>query len=247
MPPPAQRLFAACAPGLEPYLAAELAELGLAARAVPGGAEAEGEDALALACVGSRLADAVAARLFEGPEADLGQALSGARARFGRSAPLAVRKAGASVTLSLDAAGAPLFRRGWRARVGAAPLRESLAAGMLRSAGYTGEEPLLDPMCGSGTIALEAYALATRRPPGQGRRFAFEDWPGHDARRTARVRARLAAAVRPAPAPISASDRNAGVLRLAAKNLAPPAGRRTRCGSSAVTRQRCRRSRARGC
>ncbi|HET9596954.1 MAG TPA: RNA methyltransferase, partial [Anaeromyxobacteraceae bacterium] len=121
---------------------------------------------------------------------------------------------GGRATVSADAAGAPLFRRGWRARVGAAPLRESLAAG------YDGEEPLLDPMCGSGTIAIEAAAIAARRPPGAGRRFAFEGWPGHDPGRTEAVRRRLAAGERPPPHPIHASDRNMGALRLAQKNAA---------------------------
>lgn len=216
-----ERLFAACAPGLEPLLADELRALGLAdARPVPGGAEASGPGALALACLGARLADAVAARLFEGPERALDAALRAARARHGRAAPLAVRRAGGRATISLDAAGAPLFRRGWRARVGAAPLRESLAAGLLRAAGYTGDEPLLDPMCGSGTIVLEAAALAARRAPGLGRRFAFEGWPGHDAAAAEALRARLAAEVRAPTAPLHASDRNAGALRLAQKNAA---------------------------
>jgi putative N6-adenine-specific DNA methylase len=60
----AERIFCACAPGMEPLLAAELATLGLEARAVPGGAEAAGEDAAAVACFGSRAADAVLLRLW---------------------------------------------------------------------------------------------------------------------------------------------------------------------------------------
>src|SRR5512146_1880804 len=65
-----ERIFAACSPGLEPTLAAELRALGLDARPVPGGAEAFGEDAAALACIGSRVADAVLLRLWTGPEGD---------------------------------------------------------------------------------------------------------------------------------------------------------------------------------
>jgi putative N6-adenine-specific DNA methylase len=183
-------IFCACSPGLEPWLEAELRALGLEARATPGGAEAAGEDAAAVACLGSRLADAV-------------------KVRAGRGR-------------SLDAAGAPLFRRGWRQRVGAAPLRETLAAGLLAIAGFEGEVPLLDPMCGSGTIAIEAALVGARRAPGlhPGRSFAFESWPGHDAARTAALRARLAAAARTPPAPVLASDRNQGALRLAGKNAA---------------------------
>jgi putative N6-adenine-specific DNA methylase len=215
-----ERVFAACAPGLEAILARELRALGLDAAPVPGGAEASGDDAVAVACVGSRVADAVALRLYDGPERGAGAALAAARRALGGGAALAVRRRGGHATVSADAAGAPLFRRGWRARVGAAPLRESLAAGLLLAAGYEGDEPLLDPMCGSGTIAIEAAAIAARRPPGAGRRFAFERWPGHDPARAEAVRRRLAAGERPPPFPIHASDRNMGALRLAQKNAA---------------------------
>jgi putative N6-adenine-specific DNA methylase len=216
----AERIFAACAPGLEPTLERELSALGLSARAVPGGAEAEGEDAVALACLGSRVADAVALRLYQGPPAGLPAARREARHRFGEEAPLAVRRRGGEATLSLDAAGAPLFKRGWRARIGAAPLRESLAAGILLACGHDGNAPFLDPMCGSGTLAIEAALMAARRAPGMGRSFAFERWPGQDAARTERLRARFRAAERDPPAPIHASDRNGGAVRLAARNAA---------------------------
>lgn len=212
-------IFCACAPGLEVLLAAELGDLGLAARAVPGGATAEGEDAAALACLAARTADSVLLRLWEGAAAELPAAKREARRAAGR-AELVVRTEGARATLSVDAAGAPLFRRGWRARVGAAPLRETIAAAMLRAAGWDGERPFLDPMCGSGTLAIEAALAAGRRAPGLGRRFAFEDLPGHDAARTERLRAHLAARARPIRAPLHASDRNAGALRLAQKNAA---------------------------
>jgi putative N6-adenine-specific DNA methylase len=214
---PRERIFCACCPGLEPVLAGELGALGLSARAVPGGAEAEGEDAAALACLASRAADTVLLRLWEGPAADLPAGKRAARRAAG-AAELLVRTSGASATISVDAAGAPLHRRGWRARIGAAPLRETVAAGVLLACGFTGERPFLDPMCGSGTIAIEAALLAARRAPGLGRSFAFEGLPGHDPARTERLRARLAALSRPVSVPIHASDRNQGVLRLAEKN-----------------------------
>ena len=217
---PRESIFCACAPGLEPILAAERAGLGLGARAVAGGATAEGEDAAALACLAARTADAVLLRLWEGPAADLPAGKRAARGAAG-AVELQVRThEGAHATISVDAAGAPLFRRGWRARVGAAPLRETIAAAMLRAGGWDGERPFLDPMCGSGTLAIEAALAAGRRAPGLGRRFAFEDLPGHDARRTARLRAHLAAQARPIRAPLHASDRNADALRLAQKNAA---------------------------
>jgi putative N6-adenine-specific DNA methylase len=212
-----ERIFAACAPGLEPALSRELAGLGLDARPVPGGAEADGLDATALACLGSRAADAVKVRLWVGPAS----AIASARRDLARRLPgveLEARPDGERSILSADAAGSPLFKRGWRARVGAAPLRESLAAGLLLELGFDGDRPLLDPMCGSGTIAIEAALLAARRAPGIGRSFAFEAWPGHDPARTSAVRDRLTALTRTPPAPILASDRNGGAVRLAGKN-----------------------------
>lgn len=215
-----ERIFAACAPGLEPVLAGELGALGLAARPVPGGAEAAGEDAVALACLGSRVADAVSLRLYSGPAGGAARALRDARIRFGGGAELAVRRRGGEATVSIDAVGAPLYRRGWRGRGGAAPLRETLAAGLLLACGYDGGEPFLDPMCGSGTLAVEAALLAARLPPGMGRTFAFEAWPDHDAARTDRLRRRLAARRRVPPTSIQASDRNGGAVRLAARAAA---------------------------
>jgi putative N6-adenine-specific DNA methylase len=212
-----QRIFAACAPGLEPALSRELVALGLVARPVAGGVEADGIDAAAVACLGSRVADAVKVRLWEGPAGGMAEA----RRDLARRLPgvdLEPRPDGDRSTLSADAAGAPLFKRGWRARVGAAPMRESLAAGLLLELGFDGSRPFLDPMCGSGTIAVEAALLAGRRAPGLGRRFAFEDWPAHQVARTTAVRERLAATGRTPPAPILASDRNGGAVRLATKN-----------------------------
>jgi putative N6-adenine-specific DNA methylase len=212
-----QRAFAACAPGLEPALARELELLGLSARAVAGGAEADGPDAWAIACLGSRAADAVKARLWDGPASGVPAARKELAGRM-PGVELESRREGDRATLSADAAGAPLFKRGWRARVGAAPLRESLAAGLLLELGYDGTQPFLDPMCGSGTIAVEAALLAGRRAPGLGRGFAFEGWPGHEAARTTEVRERLAALSRDPPAAVLASDRNGGAVRLAGKN-----------------------------
>ena len=91
---------------------------------------------------------------------------------------------------------------------------------MLRWAGWKGDRPFLDPMCGSGTLAIEAALSAARVPAGAGRTFAFEGWPGHDPARTAALRARLAAGGRAVPVPVLASDRNAGALRLGKKNAA---------------------------
>lgn len=84
-------------------------------------------------------------------------------------------------TVSLDLAGDPLDRRGYRLDRNKAPLRENLAAALVAFSGWSGEVPLYDPMCGSGTIVIEAALLASRTAPGLLReRFAFQSWPGHD-------------------------------------------------------------------
>jgi putative N6-adenine-specific DNA methylase len=77
-------------------------------------------------------------------------------------------------TIYLDTSGEPLFKRGWREETGEAPLRENLAAGILLIAGYDGSQPLLDPMCGSGTFLVEAADIALKRAPGRNRRFGFQ-------------------------------------------------------------------------
>jgi len=81
-------------------------------------------------------------------------------------------------TLYLDTSGEALFKRGWRQETGDAPLRENLAAGLLRVAGWKPGMVLLDPMCGSGTILAEAAQMLTGIPPGARRSFAFEKFKG---------------------------------------------------------------------
>lgn len=78
------------------------------------------------------------------------------------------------VTLSVDTSGELLHKRGHKAAVGKAPMRETLAALFLRRCGYTGAEPVVDPMCGSGTFVIEAAEMAMGLLPGRSRRFAFE-------------------------------------------------------------------------
>ncbi len=83
-------------------------------------------------------------------------------------------------TLYLDTSGEPLFKRGWRLDKGAAPLRENLAAGILRQTGWTPGTPLYDPMCGSGTFLAEAAQMALGVAPGVERRFGFEKLKQYD-------------------------------------------------------------------
>jgi putative N6-adenine-specific DNA methylase len=79
--------------------------------------------------------------------------------------------------VSLDSSGDLLYRRGLKEHTAVAPIRETIAAAALRMAGYKGDEPLLDPMSGSGTFSIEAAMIATNTPPGYYRNFAFMDWP----------------------------------------------------------------------
>lgn len=120
------------------------------------------------------------------------------------------------VEVSVDASGEALYRRGWRTDIGAAPLRENLAACVLRSVGWRPGVPLVDPMCGSGTLCIEAASMAAGHPAGARRRFAFEQWPGHDAAAFARLK--RSSAPRRGSAPIVGGDRNPAVLEAARSN-----------------------------
>ena len=84
------------------------------------------------------------------------------------------------LTLYIDTSGEPLFKRGYRATTGEAPLRENLAAGILRLSGWTPPEALLDPMCGSGTLVIEAALIALNIAPGAQRSFGFEKLKNFD-------------------------------------------------------------------
>jgi putative N6-adenine-specific DNA methylase len=221
-------LFVVCAPGLEAVAAAEVAALGLAGRAVPGGVELQGDlrtvarlnlwlrtasrvvarlgsftaktfpelvhkakelpwevallprapAALRVTCRKSKLyhSDAVAQRLRVALEARLG-APSPEAAEDDPSAQLFLARFDNDVcTVSADTSGALLHQRGYRLAPGPAPLRETLAAALLLSAGWDGSVPLCDPLCGAGTIAIEGALIAAGRAPGAGRAFAFQRW-----------------------------------------------------------------------
>jgi putative N6-adenine-specific DNA methylase len=129
-----------------------------------------------------------------------------------------VRGEGDQWTVSVDASGELLHRRGWRLAAGRAPLRETLAAGVLALAGYEPERPLVDAMCGAGTLAIEAAGIAAGRAPGLGRAFSFERWPGFDRALWERLRSEAERGQRPPPAPILGWDRDAAVLERARQN-----------------------------
>ena len=122
------------------------------------------------------------------------------------------------VTISIDTSGASLHKRGFKQAVAKAPLRETMAALFLRQAGYDGSGPVLDPMCGSGTIVIEAAEIARGLQPGRGRHFAFEHLPAFDAAAFARLRTPV-----PTLAPESGPrffgfDRDPGAIRMAEEN-----------------------------
>jgi putative N6-adenine-specific DNA methylase len=122
-------------------------------------------------------------------------------------------------TVSADASGELLHRRGYRLAAAKAPLRETLAAAMLVGAGWDGSAPVVDPMCGSGTIPIEAALLARRIPPGMARRFAFMRWPGFDEALWERLVRQARERVLPrAPVPILGSDRDAGAVAASVAN-----------------------------
>lgn len=126
------------------------------------------------------------------------------------------------VLLSLDATGDSLHRRGYRRGTNEAPLNEVLAAGLILLSGWDQRSPLLDPLCGSGTILTEAGLLVQRIAPGlfhQGK-FGFENWPDFDAALWAQVRQEAAAQRLEEPqAYLAGSDLDPRVLEQAAQNI----------------------------
>lgn len=122
-------------------------------------------------------------------------------------------------TISADAAGSPLHQRGYRQAVAKAPLRESLAAAMLIGAEWNERSAVYDPLCGSGTIVIEAALRAARIAPGLARTFAAERWPSTNPRAWAEARSAAASAVRKEGLPpLVGSDRDAGAIEAARSN-----------------------------
>jgi putative N6-adenine-specific DNA methylase len=123
-------------------------------------------------------------------------------------------------TLYLDTSGEALFKRGLRTTVTEAPVRENLAAGILRLVGWTAQQPLLDPMCGSGTFLLEAALIARNIPPGLGRRFAFEKLGNFDSRQwQALCETGRTQQMPKAPCAIYGSDIHGAAIQAARTNL----------------------------
>ena len=164
--------------------------------------------------VAERLAGAIADRLGKPPvirkyhekaETDLPQLI-------------VVRLVSNLCTISIDSSGALLHKRGYRLATGKAPLRETLASGMVMASRWNTLSPLLDPFCGSGTIPIEAALLARKIPPGERRRFAFMDWPHFDLEAWDKLLADARKGVVSATPKITASDRDAGAIEAAQAN-----------------------------
>lgn len=122
-------------------------------------------------------------------------------------------------TISLDSSGDSLHQRGYRKETGEAPLNEVLAAGMLLHAQYTGNRPLLDPMCGSGTILIESALIAANKAPGSlGRDFGFLRWKDFDADLWQSVKSEARQRERIPQQPIIANDQDFRLVRMAQRN-----------------------------
>ena len=175
--------------------------------------------------IAQRLADAVAQRVGGGDASsvsllrddDDGQSPETTTAGSGQM--FVVRALRDEITVSADSSGELLHRRGYRQAVAKAPLRETLAAAMLMGAGWRGDTPLVDPMCGSGTIPIEGAMIARRMAPGLGRSFAAERWPDSDRGTWNRlVSAAKETMLERSPVPIRGSDRDAGAIASARSN-----------------------------
>ena len=150
----------------------------------------------------------------------------GAKVAADAAVQLKVRIDDNLVTISVDTSGESLHKRGHKLFTGKAPMRENMAALMLRACGYTGTEPVVDPMCGSGTFVIEAAEIAAGLVPGRDRAFAFE--------RLATLDRQAIAALRNGPARETdlrffGSDRDQGAVTGAAENA-------SRAGVAQLTR-----------
>lgn len=120
--------------------------------------------------------------------------------------------------VSLDSSGELLHKRGWRTETGSAPLRETLAAALLRLCHYDPHQPFVDPMCGSGTFSIEAASMARNLAPGSQRNFAFTAWPCHDKLAWNTIRAVPSNTTIEPIGPILTSDRDPHAVKTAQRN-----------------------------
>lgn len=124
------------------------------------------------------------------------------------------------VTLSLDSSGDPLFKRGYRTKQHLAPINECLAAGLILKSGWKGETDFMDPMTGTGTIAIEAALIACNIPPNLNRtHFAFEGWKNYDQALLSKVLGEAQGEYKPLKSKIFAREMNSNNVRSARINI----------------------------
>ena len=135
-----------------------------------------------------------------------------------KNAPLAIKARIEKdlCTISIDTSGEMLHKRGHKEAVAKAPMRETLASLMLRRCGFDGHEPLLDPMCGSGTFVIEAAEIAANLMPGRSRDFAFKDIKSFDP--TVWEQLKLLNQQQNSAHKFYGSDRDAGAIKAATAN-----------------------------
>jgi len=143
------------------------------------------------------------------------------RERFDESGPIyriEVALLSDTATLTIDTSGPGLHKRGYRLDKGEAPLRETLAAALVKLSRWGPDREFADPFCGSGTIAIEAGLIGKNVAPGLNRRFVCEAWPTMEKQVWRDARQEALSAVRDVPFRILASDADGSVLRIAAQN-----------------------------
>jgi len=124
------------------------------------------------------------------------------------------------VTISLDSTVVPLFKRGYRQEQSIAPLNEVLAAGILLLSEWNASVALTDPMCGSGTIPIEAGLIACKIPPGKFRQFfGFQRWKDFDEELFGKIKLNCNSQVIPSPVKIHGSDISESALQFAKANI----------------------------
>ncbi|GAB5554728.1 MAG: THUMP domain-containing protein [Saprospiraceae bacterium] len=127
---------------------------------------------------------------------------------------------GKNCTLSMDSSGDSLHKRGYRIQTVKAPINEVLAAGMVLLSGWKGERPLLDPMCGSSTIPIEAAKIARNIPANLGREgFGFQNWKNYDENTWKEVVASAKEQIKTSEAPIFAHDKNLRAIKISDENI----------------------------
>jgi putative N6-adenine-specific DNA methylase len=196
----------------------QLTELEKRARGIPWGTTLRRDVAVRVeaSCSRSRIyhSGAAAERIAKAIQQSIGAPISD-----DAGLTIAVRFENDVCTVSVDTSGELLHKRGFKEAVAKAPMRENLAALFLRQCGYTGTEPVLDPMCGSGTFVIEAAEIASGLLPGRARAFAFEQLATFDAKAWQKLRdERTARAALTTDLRFHGSDRDANAISMSEAN-----------------------------